>query len=154
MKKIVLKKNMEEKNCNPFPEKYYNVNNHQQYVNMIFLNETYEHDKEIQKEIEKKINGYIQQDKKKDRIGDFITLQDTLEILVCSKLICKYCSCKVKLLYKFKKEDQQWTLDRIDNTMPHTKDNVVVCCLKCNLKRGRMEMDKFNFTKKLHIVKI
>ena len=28
----------------------------------------------------------------------------------------------------------QWTLDRIDNNIGHSKENVVICCLKCNLK--------------------
>ena len=48
----------------------------------------------------------------------------------------------------------QWTLDRIDNERPHTKDNILISCLECNLKRRRMDKDKFEFTKKLNIVKI
>lgn len=33
--------------------------------------------------------------------------------------------------------------DRIDNSKPHTPDNVVPCCAKCNKKRGTMEYDEF-----------
>lgn len=33
--------------------------------------------------------------------------------------------------------------DRIDNTLPHTPDNVVPCCTDCNNKRGAMEYDDF-----------
>lgn len=33
--------------------------------------------------------------------------------------------------------------DRIDNSLPHTPDNVVPCCGDCNAKRGRMTYDKF-----------
>ncbi len=33
--------------------------------------------------------------------------------------------------------------DRIDNTKPHTPDNVVPCCFECNTKRGRNTYDEF-----------
>ena len=33
--------------------------------------------------------------------------------------------------------------DRIDNDLPHTKDNVVPCCGKCNIKRGRKSYEEF-----------
>lgn len=37
--------------------------------------------------------------------------------------------------------------DRIDNSKPHTKDNVVTCCKSCNSKKG--EMSYFEYMKKL-----
>lgn len=33
--------------------------------------------------------------------------------------------------------------DRIDNSLPHTPDNVVCCCGDCNLKRNRTPYDEF-----------
>lgn len=33
--------------------------------------------------------------------------------------------------------------DRIDNALPHTPDNVVPCCSKCNIKRGSRTYDEF-----------
>lgn len=33
--------------------------------------------------------------------------------------------------------------DRIDNSLPHTPENVVPCCAKCNIKRGTMNYQKF-----------
>lgn len=33
--------------------------------------------------------------------------------------------------------------DRIDNSLPHTPDNVNPCCEKCNTKRGRKEFEEF-----------
>lgn len=33
--------------------------------------------------------------------------------------------------------------DRIDNSLPHTIDNVVPCCCECNKKRGRMDYNEF-----------
>ena len=44
-------------------------------------------------------------------------------------------------------------LDRINNDLGHNKDNVKIACLGCNLKRRRLNMDKFLFTKQLKIQK-
>ena len=54
---------------------------------------------------------------------------------------------------KYSREKEQWTLDRIDNNIGHTKDNVVISCLSCNIKRGVMDDAKFKFTKQLKIIK-
>ena len=51
------------------------------------------------------------------------------------------------------KQDNQWTLDRIDNYMGHNYNNVLISCLKCNLQRGNINKDKFLFTKEMVIHK-
>ena len=33
--------------------------------------------------------------------------------------------------------------DRIDNSLPHTPDNVVPCCAECNRKRGTKDYEEF-----------
>lgn len=33
--------------------------------------------------------------------------------------------------------------DRIDNSLPHTEDNVVPCCAKCNIKRMHKQYNDF-----------
>lgn len=33
--------------------------------------------------------------------------------------------------------------DRIDNSKPHTEDNVVCCCRRCNTQRGRMKYQDY-----------
>lgn len=33
--------------------------------------------------------------------------------------------------------------DRIDNSLPHTPDNVIPCCERCNKKRGRKTYDEY-----------
>ena len=48
---------------------------------------------------------------------------------------------------------EQWSLDRIDNSIPHTNDNVIISCLKCNLQRRCQNKDNFLFTKQLKIEK-
>ena len=47
----------------------------------------------------------------------------------------------------------QWTLDRLDNSVAHTTENVVISCLKCNLKKGCKTEEDFVFTKQLSITK-
>jgi hypothetical protein len=108
------------------------------------------------RELEKKWYGYRQQDIKKDIYNEnkFIAYADIIEKLVASKLKCYYCRTDMKIIYKFVRDNQQWTLDRIFNDDGHTKENTIVCCLKCNLERRCTHIDKFDFTKKLSISKI
>jgi len=56
-------------------------------------------------------------------------------------------------MYENVREEKQWTLDRIKNDIGHNNDNVVICCLKCNLKRGTINDKKFKFTKQMRIIK-
>jgi hypothetical protein len=109
----------------------------------------------LEKELNKKIQGYKSQDIKKEiyNSNSLINLTDALEKLVCTKLHCYYCTTGVVLLYKNVREPSQWTLDRIDNSKCHSKENTVIACLKCNLQRRITDMDKFTFTKHLIIKK-
>ena len=113
--------------------------------------------KKLEEKIKKKISSYKQQDKNKKILRKefpIITFDEVTEKLVESKLKCYYCKCEILLLYKQVREKKQWTLDRIDNSVGHHKDNVVISCLECNLKRRTTEIDRFTFTKQLKISKI
>ena len=103
-----------------------------------------------------KIQGYKGQDIKKEihNAETLINLEHVLEKLVASNLECAYCSKPVFILYKNVREPWQWTLDRIDNDLGHTKENTCISCLKCNLQRRLIDADKFTFTKKLKINKV
>ena len=57
------------------------------------------------------------------------------------------------IFYNKVRDMEQWTLDRIDNDLNHSCENVVICCLRCNLQRRCQNKDKFLFTKQLRIVK-
>ena len=108
------------------------------------------------KELEQKIQGYKGQDKRKE-IHDSATLikfEEVLEKLVATKLTCGYCSKPVFVFYQNVREPTQWTLDRLDNDLSHTKDNTCISCLKCNLQRRMTDVAKFTFTKKLKINKV
>lgn len=124
-------------------------------INQIYLGNNMDNFKKVKSQLRAKLNSYKTQDKKKDRYVECesITDEQLYEKLVISKLKCNYCSNEVKLDYLYKREDFQWTLDRIDNDIGHSLDNTVVCCLKCNLQRRVTDAKKFEFTKKLKIKK-
>jgi hypothetical protein len=110
----------------------------------------------IVRELDKKLSGYKQQDIKKEVYDEkvFITYNDILEMLVACRIKCYYCLSNMKVIYKLVRDNQQWTLDRIDNDYGHTRENTIICCLKCNLQRRCINKDKFEFTKKLSMCKI
>ena len=123
-------------------------------LSRLYMNEEYRGSDTIKKEIKRKINSYKQQDKRKNRnLENMISFDDTLEKLIVSKLICHYCRRHCKLLYNVSRDESQWTLDRINNSMAHTKENVVVCCLKCNLSKRVKNEEIFKLEKQMILIK-
>jgi hypothetical protein len=110
-----------------------------------------EHRSLVLKELSNKIAGYKRQDVEKRVFKKdlFVSLEDVVDKLLCSRLKCFYCKRNCELLYKNMYSKQQWTLDRIDNDVGHNADNVVVSCLECNLKRGTMDSDRFKYGKQI-----
>ena len=110
----------------------------------------------LERELQKKIQGYKCQDIKRNiyDAARLITYMEVLEKLVAAKLKCAYCTQAVYALYKDVRDPTQWTLDRKDNDIGHSQDNTVICCLKCNLQRRRIDEDKFMFTKRMKICKM
>lgn len=106
--------------------------------------------------IKTKLSGYKQQDilKKKFSITDFVSYNDVITLLNDTNMKCYYCNCETYLLYEIVREMKQWSLDRINNDIGHNKNNLVICCLECNLKRRRTNKDAFFFTKNLKIQKM
>ena len=107
------------------------------------------------KEIRNKISSYKQQDigKKMFEESHFVTLEYVIDLLQTCQLVCCYCSEKMYILYENVRENDQWTLDRIDNDKGHNQGNVVIACLQCNLKRRKTSKDAFMFTKNMKIIK-
>lgn len=105
--------------------------------------------------IKQKINNYRQQDiiKKKLDNSEFVSYEETIELLKQSKLKCCYCSDKVYILYEYVREKKQWSLDRVNNDIGHNSKNLVIACLECNLKRRRTNKEAFMFTKNMIIIK-
>jgi hypothetical protein len=111
---------------------------------------------EGKKAIEQKINSYKHQDIKKNIYNEvsLISLEEVFDKLLECDLSCHYCNKRVKVLYRQVRDPLQWTLDRIDNDSNHSCDNTIISCLSCNLKRRLTDKDKFEFTKKMKIVKV
>ena len=110
----------------------------------------------VTKELNNKLNSYKHQDKKNNIYDSesFITEEELLEKLIISKSKCNYCEKNVKIIYEQKRDDYQWTLDRIFNSVGHSCKNTVISCLKCNLDRKIIHQKKFIFTKKMVIHKL
>jgi hypothetical protein len=110
----------------------------------------------ILKQLNNKIYGYRAQDlqKKKFNADLFVDIQTIVSLLFECHLLCYYCKKQVRLLYEFVREPLQWSLERLDNQYGHNRENVVIACLGCNLKRKTMYPERFLFTKQLHILKI
>jgi hypothetical protein len=106
--------------------------------------------------IKAKISGYKQQDILKGKFLDteFVSFTDIIDLLNQSKMRCHYCACETYLLYEIVRENKQWSLDRINNEIGHNRNNLLIACLECNLKRRRTNKDAFFFTKNLQIVRL
>lgn len=78
------------------------------------------------------ISSYRREDKKYNRGECTLTPQWIVDNIFTSK--CHWC------------KETDWTklgCDRIDNSLPHTPDNVNPCCEECNKKRGRKDFEEF-----------
>jgi 5-methylcytosine-specific restriction endonuclease McrA len=106
-------------------------------------------------ELNKKISSYKQQDIIRGfyEPEKFITINSIVKNLYDCKLECYYCTQKMVILYEIVREMKQWSVDRINNNLGHNRDNIVIACLDCNLKRRRTGKAAFLFTKQLNIIK-
>lgn len=107
------------------------------------------------KDIKNKCSSYKQQDVIKEILNKdlFIGYDNIVNLLEESKLICNYCKENVYIIYDIVRDSKQWTLDRINNDEGHNKNNVIISCLECNLKRRKTNKDAFMFTKNLKIIR-
>ena len=165
-KKIILNKSQLEKCLNLESKREHieklNLNDNDlsyfkqiEYLNMFYLDNEFTYKSLVNKEIKKKINCYKKQDitKKIFNEKEFINTDEILNKLVSSKLKCYYCLKELKLIYTEVREKLQWTLDRINNDIGHTEKNTVICCLDCNIKKKRMDDEKFKFSKQVCKIK-
>ena len=134
--------------------KMYNKFELNQDIEFICAEEELAYDTMI-KHIEAKINSYKQQDKLKEILDNInvIKINTIIKHILQCNMKCFYCHHDVMILYKQTRDLKQWTIDRIDNDLGHTKDNFVVACLDCNLKRRCQNINKFNYTKNLLLIK-
>ena len=110
----------------------------------------------VHRQILNKIAGYKSQDQHKHLYDadKFVTFHDVLTLLN-SNMACYYCKDHVLVLYDYVREPRQWTLERLINDMGHNRDNVVVACLQCNLRRRTMLSSKYLQTQEMkHVTKV
>lgn len=124
-------------------------------LNKLFLEKKTDNGEKMRLNVVKKLKSYKNQDFKKGRHDEktFISYEQILEKLVISKLKCYYCKGIVRLIYTKKLDNNQWSLDRVDNSIGHSNINTVISCLKCNLQKRCRDKDKFKFTKQMRIIK-
>ena len=84
-----------------------------------------------------------------------MNVQDVINLFKTSEMNCYYCKAKAEIMYEYVREPKQWTLERLDNTLGHNRDNVVIACLSCNLRRRTMAKERYLQTKAMaNIVKL
>ena len=134
---------------------------HQTQINILMV-ENFINNKNNNKYISKmlshiktKLYCYKQQDILKKILNEeeFVSFEETINMLKKSNMKCCYCSNEVYILYERVRELKQWSLDRINNDIGHNKGNLVIACLDCNLIRRRTNKDAFMFTKNMVIIK-
>ena len=99
------------------------------------------------------IEFFLESEKESNKTKPWRKLSKAIKLKKLSKYAEEYCKENCLIAYENVRENTQWTLDRINNDIGHSKDNVVICCLKCNLKRGTLNDEKFKFTKQMKIIK-
>ena len=110
-----------------------------------------EHCALIMGQIRGKISGYRNQDVLKKLFNEdvFVDEEYVIERMIDARNYCYYCKNSVDLLYEYVRATKQWTLDRLDNSIGHNKNNCVIACLGCNLRRKTMHHERYVFTKQL-----
>lgn len=110
----------------------------------------------LEKMIRAKLSGYKAQDRAKDVYdeGQIVGMEDVLQEMIRSNLVCFYCLRETQVFYEYAREPRQWTLERMENDQGHNRGNVTIACLECNLRRRTMYHERFVYTKQAVIRKV
>lgn len=105
--------------------------------------------------IKQKLSGYKNQDQIKNKYDpeSFVDVSRVFDLLISCNMECHYCKKRVMLLYEYVREPLQWSLDRIDNSLGHTRNNLFIACLTCNLRRRCIKPERYELTKKCSSLK-
>jgi hypothetical protein len=68
-------------------------------------------------------------------MNENISILELIELIQGNGLVCYLCDQPVKIIAD-RYSGKQLTLDRIDNSRNHAKDNVRICCFTCNMLRS------------------
>ena len=181
MKKIVISesslhnKHTDERNIHENTKYLYIMTHTEQLKIVSQLKEsvTHKHNDHntIKRAIQKKLKQYIYQDKGKEYMNVireyktdsieyfnnehlYITCDEIIQKMVDQQLRCYYCIEPVFILYRYKRYNKQWTLERLNNHKGHIANNCVIACLQCNISRGDIiNYSDFKYTKQVKINK-
>ena len=81
--------------------------------------------------IKKKIRRHYEEDEEKGRHSD-IDYDYIINLLQEQDYKCKRCNILVKLCWTDAYDNQQFSINRINNNLGHIKGNIEITCLYCN----------------------
>lgn len=136
--------------CSEYSNNKHNIKNFKIYPTLSIIGTIY-NNFNIKQNIIKKILGYISQDKKKgfNIPSNYIKTEDVFELLKRQENRCYVCKNNVLLSQYHNHCLYQFTLDRINDKIPHIKDNVLISCYYCNCFGWENKYNKFNVPQKI-----
>jgi hypothetical protein len=81
--------------------------------------------------IKKKLRRHKEEDNERKREFN-LTEQYIIELLGQQENKCKRCQCDIKTSWTDKYDPQQFSINRINNSVGHIVNNVELTCLQCN----------------------
>ena len=110
--------------------------------------------KVLRSHIARRLASYAMQDRRRRGVTAEIHVDDVIKKLVDARGACHYCGQRMKLASVVARDLQQWSLDRLDNSQPHTDANTVVSCLGCNLRKRRRNPEQFKLGASLKVKQV
>jgi hypothetical protein len=93
--------------------------------------------------LNKRISSHKEADKRANRPfnnDDFVDAKWVLNHFDNDPPKCHYEKCQHKLSLDFGNKSNIFSIDRINNTLPHIKSNCVLSCRRCNTARKNAEL--------------
>ena len=87
------------------------------------------------KNIKRKLTAYTKSDDKRSLRND-LDIKSILDKHQKQKGLCAICSCEYKCSNYIKFSNIQFSKDRIDSNLGHTKNNCQMVCFGCNREKG------------------
>jgi hypothetical protein len=96
---------------------------------------------ELKEKISQKLRSARKFDKKHGHICASINVREVLQLLILQDEKCFFCDCDM-LLYDYSRHPDSFTCDRLNNSIGHCRENIVMSCFHCNVSK---KSDNYNF---------
>ncbi|KAJ1494691.1 hypothetical protein T484DRAFT_2399722 [Baffinella frigidus] len=87
------------------------------------------------KNIKRKLTAYVKSDDEKKLRND-LDIKTIIDKHQKQKGLCALCSCEYSCSNYSKFSNDQFSIDRIDSKLGHTKSNCQMVCFGCNRQKG------------------